>query len=344
MSYSRRFKKNVTVHYSGSVSYPPSQNGGSTSYSGSVTEEVIFDVTVDTDPFDNEVGVMKEHVDLLTGSIVATKTAHVATIDETSKKIGDTIVAGFFKTVKSDISQQIAQLKAQSESLLIQMNKLAQRCRDKQRQMGVDYQRISDRYLKIFTDLNRELENRIYSIDEPIFHSTRVMDETGQRGASDDSVSTVSISAGENAHVHSLLAANLAKKRAAEAIDKGRKFLEIQYATDRVIDKCLMPGAESCYLDTPFCVMTASTGPGVNEQYVYASPLLKDVAHESLTSSMDAVDWKSQVTAEEARIINDYFTQNNNEASGAPVSAHDARVAQMTARLFNLSHTVKPGN
>ena len=80
MSYTRRFSKNITVHYSGSVSYGPSQSGGSKSYSGTVTETVYFDVHVDTDPFDEEVHKMKDHVDLLTGSVVATEAAHVASI------------------------------------------------------------------------------------------------------------------------------------------------------------------------------------------------------------------------------------------------------------------------
>ena len=99
MSYTRRFSRNITVHYSGNVSYPPSQHGGTKYYSGSTTETVYFDVTVDTDPFDKEVHEMKGHVDLLTGSVVATEAAHVNSIDEKSRQIGDTIIRGFFKTV-----------------------------------------------------------------------------------------------------------------------------------------------------------------------------------------------------------------------------------------------------
>ncbi len=342
MSYTRRFKKTIRVYYSGSVSYPPSQNGGRTSYSGTVNEEVIFDVTVDTNPFDNEVGNVKNQVDLLTGSVAATEAAHVGVIHETSKQIGDTIVAGFFKTVKSDISQQIAQLKTRAESLLLQMNKLADRCRNKKKQMGVDYQRISERYSKIFSDLNNELENRIYSIDEPVFHVTRSLDAIGSLSGSNDMVSTVSVSAGENAHVHSMIAANIAKKQAIEAIENGRRFLSVQYATDKVINKCLMSNRETGTLSTPFCVMYATSDNG-GEREVYTSPLIDDASHDSLSAKLDEVGWGGEVREDDQKAIRDYYNQCLDEERARAKNHHDVRVCELMGRLFNLSQTAVPG-
>lgn len=342
MSYTRRFSKTITVYYSGSTSYPPSEHGGTTSYSGSTTEEVVFDVTVDTNPFDNEVDQMKNRVDLLTGSVVATEAAHVGVIKETTKQIGDTIIAGFFKTVKSDISQQIAQLKIRAESLLMQMNKLAERCRNKKKQMGVDYQRLSERYSKIFTDLNNELENRIYSIDEPVFHITRNVDAIGSLTNKDDMVSTVSVSAGENAHVHSMLAANIAKKQAIDAIEKGKKFLTVQYAADRVINKCLMPNREIGELITPYCVMYATSEKGTQRE-VYKSPLIDDVPHDTLSVKLDEKGWEGKIKDEDEKAIRDYFSQSVADQRARAKNQHDIRVCDLAARLFNLSQTATPG-
>lgn len=343
MSYTRHFRKNITVHYSGSVSYPASEHGGTTHYSGSTTESIDFEVHVNTEPFDAEVDDMKHHVDLLTGSVAATEAAHVKSIGETSKKIGDTIISGFFKTVQSDISQQIAELKSRSEALLVQLKSLADRCNDKKKQMGVDYQRLAERYGKIFTDLNNELKNRIYSIDEPVFNIVGTLDSVGSQTGQDDSVTTVSITSGENSKVHSLLAVNYAKRQALNAIEKGRKFLDAQYACDRVIDRCLRPGGESTSLYTPFCVIDTVDGNGSSSSQVFSSPLLQNVEQEELVAKIDSFGWESKMNEDEARAISDYFSSNVAQAMQNATNEHDRRVADMTSKLFNLSSTALPG-
>lgn len=343
MSYTRRFTKTIQVHYSGSVSYPASQHGGTKSYSGTTTERIVFDVEVDTDPFDEAVGDMNNHVDLLTGSVVATEAAHVATINETSKQVGDTIISGFFKTVRSDITQQMTELKTRADALMLQLNRLAQRCHDKKKQMGVDYQRISQRYTKIFTDLNNELENRIYSIDEPVFRIRRTLDEVGTQTGKDASVSTVSITAGENARAHSIIASTLAKRQAIEAIDKGEDFLRTQYNTDRVLDKCLMQKDGEASLSTPFCIMEASSEQGVTERKFYASPLLDCIENDILETELDELGWNNRISDYGRKAITDYFNNSAADAHGKAKSEHDKRVAELTMRLFDISDTAVPG-
>ncbi len=344
MSYTRHFRKNITVHYSGSVSYPASEHGGSKSFSGSVTESIDFEVHVNTEPFDAEIHNMKHHIDLLTGSVAATEAAHVKAIGETSKKIGDTIISGFFKTVQSDISQQIAELKSRTEALLVHLKGLADRCNDKKRQMGVDYQRLADRYGKIFNDLNNELKNRIYSVDEPVFKTIGTLDTVGSQTGKDDSVATVSVTSEENSRVQSVIAANLVKKQAINAIEKGRRFLEAQYACDRVIDSCLRQGGESASLCSPFCVIETVKEDGSSSREVYSSPLLSEVPKEELASKMDGYGWNSHVKEEDARAISDYFGSNVAHAMQISTNEHDRRVVDMASRLFNLSKTAVPGN
>lgn len=339
MSYKRRFSKTVSVRYSGTVSYPASQHGGSISYSGTAHETVDFDIIVDTEPFDNAVGDMKDGVDLLTGSVVATEAAQLKAIKDSSKKVGDTIISGFFKTVRSDISQQIMQLKYQSESLLLQLNKLAERCRDMQRQMGADYQRIAERYIKIFADLSKELENRIYTVDEPVFKAVRTLDEIGSHAGNEDGPATVSVTSAENAKVHSMLAVNLAKKQALDAIEKARRFLDVQHQTDDVIKKCLLPAGESTMLCSPFCVMETQADKAPWRE-LHASPLLKNVSKETLYAGIDKAGWGTRMSESDIRGIADYFNQRVANLHHSANNAHDHRVADMAARLFNLSNTV----
>lgn len=342
MSYTRRFSKTVTVRYSGTLNYPASQHGGSLSYSGSADETVNFDIHVDTDPFDEAVDGVKSGVDMLTGSVVATEAAQLKAISDSSKKVGDTIVKGFFDTVRSDISQHITELKIKSETLLLQLNKLAQRCRDKQRQMGVDYQRLAERYLKIFTDLNKELENRIYTVDEPVFRSVRTLDRIGSHAGNEEAPATVSVIAAENAKVHSMLAANVAKRQALDAIAKGKRFLDVQHDTDDVIRRCLLPAAESSFLSTPYCVMETK-GEKAPWRELHASPLLKGVAKDVLYSGIDRAGWAGTMQESDIRGISDYFNQKVANQHQNANNVHDHRVADMTARLFNLSNTATTG-
>lgn len=242
MSYTRHFSRSITVHYSGSVSYPASQSGGTRSYSGSVTETVHFNVTVDTDPFDHSVDTLEHGVDLLTGSVVATEAAQVKSIADNSRKVGQTIISGFFKTVRSDISQQITELSTRIDALLLQLKSFADRCHDKQRQMKEDYNRLSSRYIKIFDDLNHELENRIYAIDQPVFAFQRLADSVGSTPV--QAIGTATVTATEQAHLHSILSVSRLKHLAAETIDDGRHFLNIQYDTDNLLTQCLRNGGE----------------------------------------------------------------------------------------------------
>lgn len=102
MSYTRSFTKTIAVHYSGSVSYPASQSGGTTSYSGTAYETVTVNVNVDTDPFDASVAQCNTGVGMLTGSVVATEAAQVASIGEAAQKVGSTIVKGFQNRTERD--------------------------------------------------------------------------------------------------------------------------------------------------------------------------------------------------------------------------------------------------
>ena len=88
MSYTRQVRKTIAVHYSGTVSYGPSQNGGTASYSGTAYEDVVVNVEVDTTPFDASTHRCGGQVDLLTGSVAATEAAQVASIKENSRKAG----------------------------------------------------------------------------------------------------------------------------------------------------------------------------------------------------------------------------------------------------------------
>lgn len=101
MSYSRRFSRTVSVHYSGTVSYPASQTGGSVSYSGTAHELVEVDVHVDTGAFDASVAHCNNSVSGLTASVGAMNAAQCLAIRQNADKISKSIIDGFFSTVRT---------------------------------------------------------------------------------------------------------------------------------------------------------------------------------------------------------------------------------------------------
>lgn len=331
MSYTKRFSRTISVRYSGNFSYPASQHGGTKYFSGTAEETVHFDVTVNTDPFDDSVTGMKEGVDLLTGAVAASEAAQVESIIRHSNDIGRTIIAGFFKTAKSDISQQITELKARAEALLIQLNRLAGRCRDKKRQMGADYERIASRYARIFTDLDNELANRIHAIDEPVFSFRHTVDARGE--GAETMVAAPAVTAGENAKAVATMAASVAKRRAIETIGKMQRFIQTQHDSDTALGRCLMEGGESGTLCTPVAVALVVDGHGVTRAEVYTSPLLDGAERQPLAES--GAMWPQTTGPVARQRITGYFNLEMADSLRADSTARAERVARTAASLFN---------
>lgn len=169
MSYKQQYHSEV--HYSGSksVSYPKSDSGGSltVNFSGTVPLDITIDV--DTTPFDDSVSGVKRSVDVLTGAVTAMNVAQCAAIQQTTKDVSKSLIDGFFGTIKTEISQQIQALDSAIKAdfgLISEQGKAV----DSQRGvMEADYNRISSRYLALFSDLDTECHKRIYALDKPAF-------------------------------------------------------------------------------------------------------------------------------------------------------------------------------
>ena len=168
MSYSQKFRRTISVPYSGTVrvSYPASEHGGTVTehYSGTAYEDVEVDILVDTHPFDRSIDGCNGSVTGLTASVAAMNAAQCAAISANADKVATTIVNGFFQTVKTDLSTQIAELKQKLDARLILLQQQKKTLLELQNKMGEDYARTSARYTKIFSELNDELSNRIEDV------------------------------------------------------------------------------------------------------------------------------------------------------------------------------------
>ena len=225
MSYKRSYTG--YVHYSGTVNYPASQNGGSVSYSG--TEPVYITIDVDTNVFDASVASCTDAVYALTGVVVATEAAQVESKRRASKQIASSIVKGFFEYVGADLSQKIKELASKCESLFFALMGHKENCLSKSKQMQDDYNRISKRYSKIFEDLDKETVSRIEVLDRPTFQFAETAQNLIDRNSNSELLGISTISANESIKLEMVLSCSHVKQQASILLAKANNYLQGTY-------------------------------------------------------------------------------------------------------------------
>lgn len=257
MSYSRQMSRQIAVHYSGTVSYPASEHGGTVSYSGTAYETVVVNVEVDTDPFDASVADCGQTVDELTGSVGVMNAAQCAVISDSATRISQTLINGFFHTVRTDLGTRKAELEQTLQARLVLLRQQAETLLEKKRTMETDYQRTAARYRKLFEDLNKELENRIHEVDQPVFKLVREVDKGSGRMLHSDMVQTAATVSRETDLMKAQLSVATVKQHALGAMQQAQNFLSAKAWTERTLRDAATKGtgqesylAPVCYMET----------------------------------------------------------------------------------------------
>lgn len=241
MSYSRSYQGVVSKTVSVPYSYPASQSGGSSSTSVTVDIPVTIGIDVDTNPFDHSVDSCKGNVNLLTGSIVATESAHIAAKVLSSKKISESIVTGFFGLIKSEINQQLTELKPRVDALLIELVQHQQNCVSKKQQFEGDFARISERYTKIFFDLDKELKNRILSLNQSAVGIHAKLTTHVHRAFSDISTGISTVHNKEGGNLQASISAAGLKQKALSMIGSAKNYLFTEKNLSKQLNEILFP-------------------------------------------------------------------------------------------------------
>ena len=334
MSYSRSYggtvSKTVTVHYS----YPASQNGGSGSKS--VTVEIPVDVTVhvDTAPFERSVANCGDRVNALTRAIASAEAAKIASTNKNATKIADAVTNGFLQTVRAEISAQIAELSVKIDAGLLHLRELAKSCLAKRNQTERDYNRVSSRYIKVFDDLNRELQNRILDLNKPAFAFKNVGDRLSDRATRTDAVSAVTVSGAECCELQAKIVTSVVKRRALEAIDRANEFLRKRKELQATVDRCMLNENVSSVRYAPVCFVETGNENGELVGKVYQSDRLPNFNLDRPTDRFDAQVW-TDATQERKDLIKLYFNSEVNDAYSSD-NPHDNRVRETIGKIFDL--------
>jgi len=345
MSYTRNYRETITVSGSKtvSVSYPASQNGGSTSATVHYREDVPVSVNihVDTNPFDRSVNYVNGKVDMLTGAVVATQAAEIASKAANAIKVGDTIVNGFFSYIRSEISQQISELSQSIDAHLIHLKELAQSCLSKKKQMEGDYYRISGRYVKIFNDLNNELSNRIFELDKPAFVFKKETDNQKIRTSSNDLVNTVTICGIESSDLQSKIGASIAKKSALDTLIKSKVFLWQQKKLNTTIQQSMLNESVACSIYAPCCYIETHNANNQIDKNIYSTDFLSVLKNKSKKNeiieqfSSNTILWNNPSLDAQKNISLYFNTELNN--SSTTNDQHSLRVREMIQKIASIA-------
>ena len=155
-----------TFYVSGSVSYPASEHGGSTSYHDSVT----VTVDVDTNPLEASIDQCASEVGALRGSVDDAAARLVHQKKASATQIADTVIGGFFAYIRKRIQTEVTDLKNKIPTLLATIKNLAKQCSALRTNLENDYQRITSQYAKVFDDLENNLKTSLLGLDGPAFN------------------------------------------------------------------------------------------------------------------------------------------------------------------------------
>jgi hypothetical protein len=344
MSYTRKYRERIAVPYSGSVryTYPASEKGGSGTahYNGTAYEDVNVNIEVDTIAFDNSVENCNTNVNLLTGAVVATEAAQILSIDKNAKKVGKTIVDGFFGYIRSEISQQIAELTQGIDSQLMHLRELSRAVLDKKRQMEGDFLRISSRYIKTFDDLNNELSNRVFELDKPTFVFKKELDNQSIRTTNNELVNTVAIFGKEGSDLQSKISASIAKKRALDTLNQAKVFLWQQKKLNNTIQQSMLNESNESSQFSLVCFIETKADKSQISKDLYA-PSFVSALQENQTKK-ELIEQFNESTNSWSTISKDY-TDNlklyfNSELNKTyiTVDQHSVRVKEMIQKIANL--------
>lgn len=337
MSYTRSYSE--TVSKTVEVSWGPSENGGSKSVS--VDIPVNVNIHVDTNPFDRSVHHCSTNVDLLTGAVVATETAEIASRRKNSKKVASTIVGGFFSYIRSEISQQISELSQNTDAQLMHLKELMNTCISKKKQMESDYMRISGRYVKVFDDLNSELSNRIYELDKPAFVFKKETDNQKIRTSDNDLVNTVAIFGSESSDLQSKIGASIAKKRALDTLNKAKMFLWQQKKLNTTISQSMHNENTSGSFFTQVCFVEVNNSNNRIDKAIYNTSFFSELNEKNAKDkllehfSSKAINW-SKLSIDDQKSISLYFNTELNNKSFEN-NQHAVRVREMIQKMANLN-------
>ena len=199
-----------------------------------------IDCVVDTQPMAREIDSVSHHIQGTTAAVVGMQVAVIKAEEEASNHVCEKVNQGFYTLIHSQISQKIAKLKSDVDSHLMQLNQQRKQLLAIKGRMERDYNMITNRYLKLFNGLNKNLQQRVFELDKPtIEFAVKDVDKVSNRGRL--LPGTIPVAQVESLEISQKILASNLKHRGLSVIDSMTRFLRDMYDQKKLTDRILLP-------------------------------------------------------------------------------------------------------
>lgn len=300
-----------------------------------------IDCVVDTNPMANEISKVSRTVTGTTAAVVAMRAAVIKAENEGAEHVCQNVNKGFYTLIRSQISQKIAKLRSEVDSHIMKLNQHRKQLLAIKGRMEKDYAMISSRYYKIFSSLNKLLDQRIYELDRPAIDFA-VRDVNTFANRTRHLSATIPVSQQESVSVSQKILASNIKYRGVRLIESMTNFLndveDQRVLTDRILLSSSLEEPEAAFV-IPVVIAESCSDKFGNRQeniYVNTSCIGKPVQN-MITNVIGNAGFEWQTPSEtDADVNNEFFRYLSD--SDIP-----QRVKDMMASMFreNNYQTIK---
>lgn len=290
--------------------------------------------TVDTSPMAKEMKSISNHVAGTTAAVVTMQTAVIAAEKAGTEHIVSNVNRGFYALMRSQISQKIASSQSRVEALLINLSYQKRRLLAIKSAMERDYGRIAARYLRLFGNINKELEKRIRQIDQPIFELvTRHMTTSYNRMYT--LAGQVNIMQDESLTASQQILMSSVKRDAQGALNQTSEFLTHQGKQRQLTSQITIsqPGSDHTEIKyMPVVVIEKDENGYLQMDYTMPHELLNSDQQNVVRATFHLqgnLSWHEQ---EPPKVIADEFLRLINQSSLSQ------RVRELAIDMYNKAH------
>jgi hypothetical protein len=298
----------------------------------------VFTFNVDTSPMGNSLLHISRNVDSAKDAVLRSTEAIVEAEAAAAAKVSRNVAAGFHFLITSQIEQKKAAAKSSMDAKSAQLLGEKTAGGAMENQFTGDFNRIKNRYYKLFGSLNKALKMRIAELDKPVFQLVDVEYRQGMRKRM-YSVGNVMLAGSEGTAVNSTLRISQIKGLMIKFMESIHAYLLRTQRTNREVSDMLNPASAPGIGELCLPFMVLETDGRNHGQRVWNLVAPEDTRsfsfHEKFKAGVNAIDhgqstWSVPEKEHRALVGQFYFAEL--ERSGL-----DERVAGQMKRLWDAS-------
>jgi hypothetical protein len=191
----------------------------------------------------DEIASVSQNVKETASAVIAMQSAVVVAEKKAADYVCGHVNKGFYALIRSQVSRDMAKLRSEVESYLMQLMQQKKALAEIKDRMQRDYALLAKRYIKLFSELNMNLKQRIFALDNPAV-GIAVTEVAKLRNRSKYLAATAPVSQTESIAGSQAIVASYIKYRTLNVLESINGFLhEMDEQTD-MTDRMLIHNEE----------------------------------------------------------------------------------------------------